>query len=136
MDMKRLLAIGFLALLFSACADNYYEPRYDPRDKLVGYYEVEEYSETYNDITYYTLRISKSGYDREIYLSNFYDSDLRVYAILDYDKITIPFQVVDGFQIEGIGAVHGNELDLSYSIKDRYNNFRTDFCETKAWFDY
>ncbi len=134
--MKRLIGIGFLAILFSACTETYYEPRYDSRDRLTGYYEVEEYSETYNDITYYSIRVSKSGYDNEIYLNNFYATDLRVYAILDYDRITIPWQIANGYEIEGVGTVHGNELHLNYRVKDRYNHAPADFCETTAWFEY
>jgi hypothetical protein len=134
--MKRLFSIGLLAFIFSACTEYYYEPRYDPRDRLVGRYEVEEYSETYSDITYYSLRISKSGYDHEIYLSNFYAMDLQVYAILSHGKITIPFQIVDGYEIEGVGSVYDNELILNYRVKDRYNNAPADFCEMNAWLEY
>jgi len=134
--MKSLIVISLVAIVFSSCIVDTIEPRYDPRDKLVGYYDVEEYSETYNDVTNYSMHISKSGYDREIYLNNFYAVELRIYAIVNYDKITIPYQVADGYEIEGVGTIHGNELHLSYSVKDRYNNSRTDFCETKAWFDY
>lgn len=134
--MKRLFTIGVIAILFSACTEYHYEPRYDPRDRLVGHYEAEEYSETYNDITYYSMRISKSGYEREIYLNNFYAADISVYAVLSYDKITIPFQVVDGYEIEGVGTVYDNELVLSYRVKDRYNNARSDFCEMNALLEY
>lgn len=134
--MKRLFTIGLVAILFSACTEYYYEPRYDPRDRLVGHYEVEEFSETYNDFTYYSLRISKSGYEREIYLNNFYAVDISVYAIMNHDRITIPFQVIDGYEVEGVGTIHGNELILSYRVKDRYNDAPTDFCETNAWLEY
>jgi hypothetical protein len=123
-------------LFFGACTVETVEPRYDPRDKIVGYYEVEEFSKTYNDITHYSIHIYKSGYYGEVFLDNFYAADLRVYAILDYDRITIPFQIVDGYEIDGAGSIHGNELDLNYRVKDRYNNSRTDYCETTAWFDY
>jgi hypothetical protein len=134
--MKRLIVFVFLALSLSACYVDTVEPRYDPRDRILGYYEVEEYSETYNDFTYYSMQITKSGYDREIYLHNFYAADIDVYAILNYDKITIPFQIVDGYEIEGVGTVFGDELNLNYSVRDRYNGTRKDYCETVAWFEY
>lgn len=123
-------------MIFSACTETYYEPRYDPRDRVVGYYEVEEYSDTFDDITYYSLRISKSGYDDELYLNNFYAVNIRVYAILDDNYIRIPWQVVDGYEIEGSGTVHRNKLHLNYRVKDRYNHTPADYCETTAWFDY
>ena len=125
----------FTAVVFLASASTFYdvEHRYDSRDKFVGYYDVEEFSETYNDITYYEMRISRSRYDREVYLDNFYASDLRVYAIVTFDDIRIPFQVVDGYEIEGSGTLYHDELNLSYRVKDIYDNSVADYCETVAW---
>jgi hypothetical protein len=134
--MKRMLP--FFALLLLASCDVYYiEPRYDSRDQLVGYYNAEEYSETYNDNTYYSMNLTKatSG-NSEIYFSNFYGSNIRVYAYLNYSKITIPFQVVNGYEIEGVGTVHGSDLSLNYSVKDRAMNLRTDFCNTILYRNY
>ena len=133
--MKNFICFFALILITSACTLNNIEPRYDSRDKFVGYYDVEEYSETYNDITFYKLRISKSGYDREIYLNNFYAADIRVYATVNFDDIRIPFQIVDGYEIEGTGTLYRNELNLNYSVKDIYDNSFADFCETRAWRD-
>jgi hypothetical protein len=133
--MKTCILLFFSAFMISSCTFYEVEPRYDERDRIVGYYEVEEYSETYDDYTLYDMRISKSGYHREIYFHNFYAADIRVYAKLEYDRITIPFQVVDGYEVEGVGTLYGNELSLSYRVKDVYNNSRTDFCETKAWLE-
>jgi hypothetical protein len=133
--MKSFISFIILAVLVSGCSFYEVEPRYDNRDKFVGYYEVEEFSDTYNDITYYDLRISKSAYDREIYFHNFYASDLRVYAIVNYDNIRIPAQVVDGFEIEGTGSLFRDELTLNYRVKDLYDNSLADYCETRAWRD-
>jgi hypothetical protein len=82
------------------------------------------------------MKVSKARYAREIYLDNFYAADISVYATLDYDKIDIPYQVVDGYEIEGVGTIYGNEIELSYWVKDRYSDTRADFCETRARFDY
>lgn len=130
--------LPFFALLLLASCDVYYiEPRYDHRDKIVGYYDAEEYSETYNDNLYYNVRVSKSSHgSNEIYFSNFYGSDIRVYAYLDYNTITIPFQVVDGYEIEGVGNVSGSDLSLSYRVKDRISNTRTDFCDAMLYRNY
>jgi hypothetical protein len=54
-----------LAVIAASC-DYYDEPRYDSRDKIVGRYDVEEYSDTYNQITEYSIYILKSRYSREI----------------------------------------------------------------------
>ena len=131
--MKKLILFAVLIVFASSCTFYDVEPRYDSREKFLGYYDVEEFSETYNDVTYYEMRISKSRYDREIYLDNFYAADLRVYATVSFDDIRIPFQIVDGYEIEGSGTLHRDELNLSYRVKDIYDNSIADYCETVAW---
>ena len=134
--MKRMLP--FFALLLLASCDVYYvEPRYDSRDQIVGHYNAEEYSETYNDNLYYDMHVSKSSRDSdEIYLNNFYGSNIRVYGYLSYGSITIPLQVIDGYEIEGVGRVTGSDISLSYRVKDRVSNTRTDFCDTMLYRNY
>lgn len=131
--MKKLILFAVLIVFASSCTFYDVEPRYDSREKFLGYYDVEEFSETYNDVTYYEMRISKSRYDREIYLDNFYAADLRVYATVTFDDIRIPFQIVDGYEIEGSGTLHRDELNLTYRVKDIYDNSTADYCETVAW---
>lgn len=131
--MKKLIPFVAVAVFASAC--NFYdvEPRYDYRDRFVGYYDVEEFSQTYGETTYYDMHISKSHFDDEIYLDNFYAADIRVYAIVSFDEVRIPFQNVDGYEIEGSGSVYHGELSLTYRVKDTYNHSVTDYCETMAW---
>ena len=131
--MKTFISVTALILLATSCSFYDVEPRYDDRNKFVGYYDVEEYSETYNDITRYEIRISKSRYDREIYIDNFYAADIRVYATVSFDDIRIPFQVVDGYEVEGTGTLHRGELNLNYRVLDLYDNSFADYCETIAW---
>jgi len=131
--MKKLLYL-FLLVGLSSCELYYLEPRYTESDRIVGRYDMEEYSETYNDYTNYSIRIGKSSqYSNEIFIDNFYGSDLRVYANVSYDKITISRQVINGFEIEGVGTVYGDEIQFSYSVRDIYSGTRTDFCEATAW---
>jgi hypothetical protein len=131
--MKKAIPFFVLICAMSACTFYDVEPRYDNTEKFVGYYDVEEFSETYNDITNYTMRISKSAYRDEVYLNNFYGADLRVYATVSYDEIRIPFQVVDGYEIEGTGSIFRDELTLDYRVKDLYDNSISDYCQTTAW---
>ena len=130
--MKKLIVFGGLLLVASSC---YYdvEPRYDSRDKFLGYYDVEEYSETYHETTYYEMRITRSPYRNEVYIDNFYAADLRVYATVTFDDIRIPFQVVDGYEIEGTGTLYHDELNLNYRVRDTYDHTVADYCETVAW---
>ena len=132
--MKRLFLFVISVLALSSCTFYDVEPRYDSRDHLVGTYQMKEYSETYNDYTYYSIYISKSNYSaREIYFDNFYAADIRIYAVLEFDKLRIPHQVVDGYEVEGVGTIQGSDLSLNYRVKDLYSNTYTDFCETTAW---
>jgi hypothetical protein len=128
--MKKVFIASLLLVVLASCDITVIEPRYDYRDRIVGYYDVEEYSQTYNDLTYYSLYISKegsSGYT--IYLDNFYAADISVYAYVEGDKITIPYQVTDGFEVEGTGLMQGSNISLTYRVKDRYHDTRSDFCE-------
>lgn len=131
--MKKLLYL-FLLIGLSSCEFYYLEPGYNVRDRIVGQYEVEEYSETYNDYTRYSIWIDKSSvYSNQFYIDNFYGADIRVCASISYDKITIHRQVVNGYEIEGVGTVYGDEIEFSYSVRDIVTGTRTDFCEATAW---
>jgi hypothetical protein len=131
--MKSLIVFASLMVFASACTFYDVEPRYDHRDKFVGYYDVEEYSETYGDYTMYEMRISRASFENEIYLDNFYAADIRVYATVAFDDVRIPHQVVDGYEIEGSGTLHRDELNLSYRVKDLYDHSVSDYCQTVAW---
>ena len=74
--------------------------------------------------------------NNEIYLNNFYAAGISVRATLDYNQIYIPFQVLDGYEVEGTGTVYGNEINFTYRVKDLYSNSYADFCETIAVFEY
>jgi hypothetical protein len=129
--MKKVIIASLLLITLASCEFNYIEPRYDYRDRVTGSYDVEEYSETFNGYHYYSIHITKySSSGSTVYLNNFYDADLSVYAYLDGDKLTIPLQAVDGFEIEGVGTLHSSDMSLNYRVKDLYSNTRTDFCET------
>lgn len=131
--MKSFICVPALILIATSCSYNEVEPRYDSRDRFVGHYDVEEFSETYHEYTYYEMRVSKSGYDRQIYLDNFYAAGLRVYAIVSFEDVRIPLQIVEGYEIEGSGRLYRNELNLSYRVKDLYDYSISDYCETVAW---
>jgi hypothetical protein len=131
--MKNLIAFGVLIVVATSCTFYDVEPRYDSRDKFVGYYDAEEYSEKYHSTTFYEMRISRSRYNNEVYIDNFYAADIRVYATVTFNDIRIPFQIVDGYEIEGSGALYRNELNLTYRVKDTYDYSVADYCETVAW---
>lgn len=130
--MKRILPFAFAALTMSSCL-YVVEPRVDHRDRVVGHYSVDEYSETYDSYVIYSIRIVRSNQSRDaIYIDNFYGSDIRVKAYIRYDEITIPYQVVNGFEIEGSGTAIGGVVHLDYSVADRYNWGPTDYLDAEA----
>jgi len=135
--MKRLMFALAALVLMTSCELTVIEPRYDHRDQVTGYYDIEEYSQTYDDYTYYSVHITKDSYHTGIiYLNNFYGADITVEAYLDYDRVTIPYQMVNGYEIEGAGTLHGDHLNLNYRVKDLYNHSAADFCDTWGDRDY
>lgn len=135
--MKKLLYATLFLTVLASCDIMVIEPRVDYRDRVVGYYDVEEYSNTYRDYVYYSIQITRNGsYGNDIYINNFYGADIRIRAYVDYNQITIPYQVVNGYEIEGVGSVNGGDISLDYSVKDLYQYSATDFCETWATRDY
>ena len=132
--MVRILSFFALLLLVASCDIYYVEPRYDVRDELVGKYDIEEFSATYHDITRYSFRIEKAGYSgNEIFIKNFYGVGIRVRAIVNHDRIDIPRQVIDGYEVDGVGTIFNSAISLNYRVVDLYSNAPTDFCETTAW---
>lgn len=130
--MNRLIQFSLVVLVVSGCDMYMIEPAYDSRDRLIGQYEVEEYSETYKEWIYYSIHVTKATSRERIYIDNFYGSNMRVYAFVDYGRITIPYQVVKGYEIEGIGSFQDYCLGLHYSVRDIHGNSYTDFCEAEA----
>jgi hypothetical protein len=130
--MKTLIYLLIASVSLVSCVD-YYETVYDERDRVVGSYDVDEYSNTHHEYVYYSMYVSKSHRSgNELILDNFYAEDLAVRAYISNGHITIPFQVIDGYEIEGTGSYYRGEMDLNYSVRDRYSNNHTDFCETIA----
>src|SRR5262249_41549956 len=97
----------------------------------VGSYQISEYSSTYNSTIYYNVSVSKASYT-DLYIANFYNAGISVRANLYGDKITIPWQIQDGYEIEGTGTIFGGQINLTYKVRDTYNNWETDFCNSSA----
>jgi hypothetical protein len=132
--MKTSFALLIVVALVATSCTNYYveDDHYDVR--LIGSYEVEEYSDTYHETVYYSMFVSKDyGSENGIFLEHFYIENITVFAHVNGDRISIPFQVVDGFEIEGSGNHYRGEITLDYRVKDRLSNAPADYCETIAF---
>lgn len=133
MKTKLLLLLGIV--VFTSCDILVVEPVYDSRDRLTGSYRMEEYSQTYNDYLHYTIYIRKGFGSRSqsLIIENFYNSDADVIAEMVGDKIFISRQIVQGYEIEGVGTLYYDEIKFTYRVRDSYYNKPTDFCEATAW---
>ena len=134
--MKTKMVLIAMIVLMSSCNLMIIEPVYDDRDRLTGSYRIEEHSQTYNDYTRFSIYIRKSGIYDEVVIENFYNTSLVVRASVAYDKIYISRQIVNGYEIEGVGTYYGDEIEFSYRVRDTYSyNRPTDFCNATAWID-
>lgn len=135
--MKRSFLL-LLALVALASCDVYMidsERPYRSRDRIIGSHATEEYSQTYQEYYVYDVWISAGNRSNEVYLENLYIDGLSVYATVSYDAITIPYQVIDGYEIEGAGTIYTDQIELNYYVRDRYENTVKDFCEATLWRD-
>lgn len=126
--MKKL-AIAGLALLASACT-LIVDPYFTDSSYLTGTYNVSEYSETYSNTFRYSITVSR-GFDRTVYLHNFYDAGITVSGYYSGQQITLARQYAGGYEIEGVVTVTGNEFRMTYSVRDPYHA-PTDFCNSVA----
>lgn len=133
--MKTKLLLLIITSVFISCDIMVVEPVYDSRDRVIGTYQIEEYSQTYNDNVRYNVYIRKGfGYRSEsVIIENFYNADVDVIAEIVGDKIFISRQIVQGYEIEGVGTLYYDEIRFTYRVRDNYYNKPTDFCEATAW---
>src|SRR6187431_1342285 len=106
--MKTILSLVFVSFALVSCTDYYIdETRYDYRERLTGYYDVEEYSDTYNEEVHYSMHVFKNYDTRDgIYFEDFYAAGLTIRAYISNDHIDIPFQVTEGYEVEGYGSFY------------------------------
>lgn len=132
--MKTLVFIS--AILLLASCDVYYVdpvPVYDPRDQFVGTYDISEYSSTYDEYFEYGVSIYKSS-GGQVVIDNFYNSGLRAYANVNGSRVYIPWQNIDGYELQGEGYLAGTKLVINYKVRDTYTqNGAYDFCEATGW---
>jgi hypothetical protein len=134
--MKTLFSVLAILIFATSCNMYYVEPvpvvPYDPRDQFTGKYSINEYSSTYDESWAYDMSIYKSQYDLSI--DNFYNTGLRVNAQVNGTSLSIPWQIVDGYELQGDGFVEGSKITINYKIRDTYtNNSPWDFCSATGW---
>lgn len=130
--MKTTLTFLMILLVATSCDITLIEPSYDYRSRIVGSYQMEEYSQTYNDYARFNIYIRKSAFSDQVVIENFYNSNIDVRADFQFDKLYIKRQIVNGYEIEGVGTFYGNEIEFSYKVRDTYQSKPTDFCNGTA----
>ena len=131
--MKTLSFIAF-AVVLASCEIIVVDSDYAQVNLVSGVYQLEEYSQTYNQNFQYTVWVSQSGGDsRILYIDNFYDQEITVRAEVIGRKLYIRQQYVDGYEIEGSGTIWGSKIQLDYSINDVYSNRPTDYCKATLY---
>lgn len=106
-----------LIVFFSGCELIDEEGPYDNIDEITGAYEVDEWSETLEAQSYFQVSIYRNSYrNGKIYIENFYNAGIEVYAEVNGYKIQIPIQQVGFYEIEGMGSFYDGELTMEYSV--------------------
>ena len=130
--MKTLSFIAF-AVALASCEIIVVDSDYDQVNLADGAYQVEEYSQTYNQNFHYSVWINQLGGSSVLYIDNFYDQEITIKAEVIGRKLYIREQYVDGYEIEGSGTIWGSKIQLDYSINDVYSNKPTDYCEATLY---
>ncbi len=131
--MKTIIAFAFGMFFLTSCDVYVVEPVVrDHRSSIIGSYDFDEYSDTYDEYVYYRVEVYRGYSGDQILLHNFYGIKDDVIAYFDGSNISIPFQVVNGFEIEGDGYLQYDKLILDYRVFDRYHASRADYCDTEA----
>lgn len=134
---KSHLLFGLIVLIFSSCELSFETVVvYDERDEFIGTYEVEEYSEGTTSTFVYNITIRKSRYsDGVIWIDNFYDANMRVFAEVNGNRMHIPIQRIGNREIEGRGSLFdGDELSMTYTVRELLPGpDYVDFLNSLAW---
>ncbi len=131
--MKTLSFIAF-AVTLASCEIIVVDSDYDQVNLTDGAYQVEEYSQTYDQNFHYSVWINQLGAGSPVlYIDNFYDQEITVRAEVIGRKLYIRKQYVDGSEIEGSGTNWGSKIQLDYTINDVFSNRPIDYCEATLY---
>lgn len=136
---KQLLLSAIILLALSSCQLTVVEEPHvvhvDVRDRFLGVFDIEEYSETFDMYNYYHVDIvALHGEPGSVILRNFYGAGIDVIADVEGNHLYIPQQDVGGFHVEGEGSISGNRLELSYYVHDHLAHHDiTDYCLSVGW---
>lgn len=128
--MKTIRILLFFGILFFSACQIIVEERVNFADFYTGTYEADEWSESMAIQSYFNIYIYADRFDRDIvYIDNFYNADMEIYAEINGYKLRIPRQIAGYYEVEGIGSLNGDQLTMDYSVRDidNYSNY-IDYC--------
>lgn len=132
--MKTRALLLMTAVILMSCEILIVDPVFDERDRITGTYRVEEFSQTYNEYGTFNIQIRKSFNNyNEVIVENFYNANIDVRAEVVDGTIYISRQLVNGYEVDGVGTVYYDEIRFTYRVRDTYYNKPADFCEATAW---
>jgi len=128
--MKRFIFFPAILMILITGCHIIVEEVYSPASRLVGSYEVDEWSDTYAAQAYFNIFINDDPNSPDIiYISNFYDSGIEVWGTVNGSRVRIPIQVAGPYEIGGSGSYYAGELNIDYSVRDVYSHAGiVDFC--------
>ncbi|MHA2182831.1 MAG: hypothetical protein ACXAAH_15535 [Promethearchaeota archaeon] len=115
--MKTFKLIPILIIVLITGCEWIDEDPVDNIDQITGIYEVDEWSETLEAQSFFQLSVYRSSIrNKKIYIENFYNAGIEVFAEVNGYKIQIPLQQVGYYEIEGMGSYYEDELTMEYSV--------------------
>jgi hypothetical protein len=124
MKKRFVLMIFPVLVLISACELPQDDPAASPAKRLEGSWTVDETSSVYKSaLDIYQVYIYADPVDStRVLIENFYQlgRDMEIWANIDGNSILIPYQVEDGFRINGFGTVSANYsgINFLYTVDD------------------
>ncbi len=87
------------------------------RNDFTGRYDLTETSTTQGSSRTYEINIKRSNQGNDqVTIENFYGAGITVNATLSNTRITIAEQKSGIFTVEGIGALNGSDLTLTFDV--------------------
>ncbi|QHT71754.1 hypothetical protein GXP67_36375 [Rhodocytophaga rosea] len=98
------------------------------RNDFTGRYDLTENSITQGSSRTYEINIRRSSQGNDqVIIENFYGAGITVNATLSNTRITIAEQESGNFILQGIGALNGSELTLTFDVETKGTSI-IDYC--------
>ncbi len=122
---------GLIILISFFCIASCSKKFEDNRDDFSGNYQVEQFSETFNEVDQFAVEIvpTRDEHFDGVYIKNFYGAGIVVEADVERFSFVIKRQRIADFIIEGSGRLGVNEIIMSYTVENMSSeNVVVDVC--------